>query len=307
MMFTVVIPLFNKEQFIRTAIISVLQQSYSDFELLVIDDGSTDGSGEIVKNFTDPRLKYVNKEHAGVAATRNVGIQMATSTTIAFLDADDWWAPTFLEEAAAAIAKFPTEKLFATGRIHVLEDERKEYKNIFLPDVGETAKINHYKVISQYLPAINMSNAVVLKQHVEKQGYFAEGMQNHEDHEFWLRLAVGTDIVFVNKPLSFYRKTSAASQSHKVFTANDFETYLNTCREVQLKLSEKEQKWFQTYLNKFVVLSYIKYRNQYTKNETELLQTKIEGILTGFYSVQYRITKSFPNINVYRILKRLND
>jgi glycosyltransferase involved in cell wall biosynthesis len=305
MIFTVVIPLFNKEQYIQTTITSVLQQSYSDFELLVVDDGSTDGSAEIVHNISDPRLKYIKKEHSGAAATRNFGIRRAEGRYIAFLDADDWWAPTFLEEMAGAIAKYPNQKLFATGRTHVFEKKTIPYKNKFLPAVEETALLNHYQVISKQLPAINMSNAVVLKQHIENTGYLKEGMQNHEDHEFWLRLSIGNEIVFINKPLSYYRK-NIISQSSGIFRIADFITYLNTCEEVFLKLSKKEQKWFQAYLNRFILLSYLKYSIEYSKKESKMLDTKISKLLNGSYYIAYKSARLFSFINFYNLLRKLN-
>ncbi len=299
-------PLYNKASFVEKSVVSVLSQTYEYFELVIVNDGSTDSSLEVITKFDDVRLKIVSTENRGAAAARNLGIKKAMNPYVALLDADDWWAPTFLEETARAITKFPDQKLFATGRSHVFEHLTKAYNNKLLPPPNRTAILNHYQVISKHLPAINMSSAVVLKKHIEETGYLVEGMQNHEDHEFWLRLAVNTGIVFINKPLSFYRKHILASQSNKIFSASDFSTYLASCKQVAWNIVTKEQKWFQTYLNTFVLLCYLKYRNGYTKNETKLLEVKMDRMLTGVAFAIYSIAKVFPGINFYKVLKRLN-
>ena len=305
-MISVIMPLYNKEPFVKKAIASVMLQTYQYFEFIIVNDGSTDGSLEIVEAFKDSRIKIISTKNKGVSAARNLGIKNASNKYVSLLDADDWWAPTFLEEMKAAIVAFPGQKLFATGRVHVFEHKTIPYQNKLLPASDKTGKINHYQIISKHLPAINMSNAVVLKTHIEKTGYLVEGMQNHEDHEFWVRLAVRESIVFINKPLSFYRKHAVASQSDKIFRATDFSTYLASCNQVLASLTEKEQRWFQTYLNIFVLLSYLKYRSHYSKNETEILEVKMNMMLTGVAFAIYSVTKVFPRINFYKVLKKLN-
>ena len=95
-MISVVIPLYNKESFITETIQSVLNQTFADFELILINDGSTDKSEAVVKTFNDHRIRYKSIANSGVSVARNTGIELAKFTWIAFLDADDWWAPSFL-------------------------------------------------------------------------------------------------------------------------------------------------------------------------------------------------------------------
>ncbi len=92
---SVVIPLYNKEPYIKRAIDSILAQKIQDYEIIVIDDGSTDKSAEVVKSFPDPRIRLIQQENAGVSAARNRGIEEAKAELIAFLDADDEWTPIF--------------------------------------------------------------------------------------------------------------------------------------------------------------------------------------------------------------------
>ena len=96
-MITIVIPLYNKESQIVDAIQSVFSQSFQDFELIVVNDGSTDNSIEMVKRFVDPRIKLITQKNAGVSAARNHGIKEAKGEFITFLDADDSWEPDFLK------------------------------------------------------------------------------------------------------------------------------------------------------------------------------------------------------------------
>src|SRR3954469_10712247 len=100
---TVIIPLYNKAAYIKRALDSVLAQTFSGFELIVIDDGSTDGGGAIVARCDDPRVRLIRQENAGPAQARNHGIDEASGELVAFLDADDEWMPRYLEHSVAAL------------------------------------------------------------------------------------------------------------------------------------------------------------------------------------------------------------
>ena len=105
--FSVVIPLYNKEQDILTTITSVLNQSYKSFEIIIIDDGSTDSSAKIVRKINDDRVKLFEKINEGVSSARNLGVEKSTTEYITFLDGDDYWHPHHLENLNLLITKFP--------------------------------------------------------------------------------------------------------------------------------------------------------------------------------------------------------
>ncbi|WP_188112021.1 glycosyltransferase family 2 protein [Aquimarina sp. RZ0] len=113
--FSVIIPLYNKECSVCKTLKSVLEQSYEDFEIVIINDGSTDNSEDIVLNFKDSRIKYFYRENSGVADARNLGIKKATGKFIAFLDADDYWYPNHLEVLFQLYLKFPEAGLYSTS------------------------------------------------------------------------------------------------------------------------------------------------------------------------------------------------
>jgi glycosyltransferase involved in cell wall biosynthesis len=104
---TVVIPLYNKRRYVRRALDSISAQTFNDFELIVVDDGSTDGSGEEVARHPDPRFRVVHQANAGPGAARNRGIAEAAGDLIAFLDADDEWLPEYLQRAVTAMEAHP--------------------------------------------------------------------------------------------------------------------------------------------------------------------------------------------------------
>ena len=112
---SIVIPLYNKEKFIARTLESVLAQTFKNFEVLIVNDGSTDSSVEVAKKYIDDRFRIINQKNSGVSAARNKGIKLARAKYIAFLDADDTWEPNFLSEIQRLIKKYPQAGLYGTG------------------------------------------------------------------------------------------------------------------------------------------------------------------------------------------------
>jgi glycosyltransferase involved in cell wall biosynthesis len=112
---SVVIPLYNKEKYIRRAVDSVLSQSFRDFELIVVNDGSTDNGPALVRQYDDSRVRVLDQENRGVSAARNRGIAEAHGELVVFLDADDEWSSDFLEVIAALVRRFPHAGAYFTG------------------------------------------------------------------------------------------------------------------------------------------------------------------------------------------------
>lgn len=113
--FSIVVPLYNKVSEIRRCLCSVLCQTYENFELIVIDDGSTDGGDAIVRSIQDPRLQLLQQENQGLAKTRNNGVRASGSQIVVFLDADDEWLPNHLEEMARLVQLHPGAGVWSTG------------------------------------------------------------------------------------------------------------------------------------------------------------------------------------------------
>lgn len=302
-MISVVIPLYNKETFISEAIQSVLNQSFKNFELIIVNDGSTDNSIEIVRQFDDPRIQLVSIPNSGVSVARNTGIKMAKMKWIAFLDADDWWAPTFLNEMVEAIRKYDGKKIFSSGRSRVFNKRTERYTNEYLPMEGGIAQMNYFKVIRNHLPLINSSNVVLNKALFEVYGYFRVGQARHEDHDLWMRLCIDNPVVFVNKPLSFYRKTEVNTSSQTIYSANDFKMFLETMAYVNDKLTLQERNDLKAYANRFILLTFIKYHYNYSRSEKMEICDLAQNIISKKHIMVLRLVKLLP-FDIYYILAK---
>ena len=113
--FSVIMPVYNKAPYVVKAVESVLSQTCGDWELIVVDDGSKDGSSDLVKPYRDPRIRLHRQENAGVSVARNTGAAMAGGEYLCFLDADDWWEPAFLAEMSGLIDRHPDGGIYGTS------------------------------------------------------------------------------------------------------------------------------------------------------------------------------------------------
>lgn len=200
-MISVVIPLFNKRNSIESTIESVLSQTYSDFELIVVDDGSTDGSADVVRSIADKRLRLIQKPNGGVSSARNDGIAAAKFDYIAFLDGDDLWESGFLEEVTGMIKDFPDAGMWGTSYSY-LKDGRKTSAGKPLPKIFygiiDNSKWNHAHIYC--------STAVCCKKSaLNSIGGFDERIAYGEDTDVWWRIMLKYPAAYSNKELAIYR------------------------------------------------------------------------------------------------------
>ncbi|MFE3869099.1 glycosyltransferase family 2 protein [Flavobacterium sp. LS2P90] len=200
--FSVIIPLFNKEKFIEATLKSVLIQTFIDFEILIINDGSTDNSAEIIKGFDDPRIRYFYKENEGVSSARNTGIKNAKAKFIAFLDADDYWYPDFLEEMFKNIQSYPQEKVFSAAI--EIETSKK-----VIPASYSILKTNHCEIVNYFNASsketvICTSCAVFHKSIFSETGTFDLKIKSGQDTDMWIRIGMNYPVVFSWKILARY-------------------------------------------------------------------------------------------------------
>jgi glycosyltransferase involved in cell wall biosynthesis len=203
LMFSVVIPLYNKEKYIKRAIISVLDQTIQDFEIIVVNDGSTDNSTNIVKSITDKRIKLINQENQGVSVARNTGIENTKNEYIAFLDADDKWEPYFLEEIRKLIEINKSAGLFATNFKRVLNDKTEVLRSS--KELAEYfGKINYFKIAAYSESPVWTSAAVINKNVFRRLGGFPAGIAYGEDLLFWCKIALKYRVMYSSKICSNY-------------------------------------------------------------------------------------------------------
>jgi glycosyltransferase involved in cell wall biosynthesis len=200
--FSVIIPVYNKENFIENTLKSVLNQTFSDFEVILINDGSTDSSEQKVLQFKDSRIKYYSNENAGVSSARNYGIEKALSDYITFIDADDYWYPTFLEEMFKNINNFSEYKIF-TAAIEI-ESSRKVFPAAYsIKKTGDCEIVNYFEA-SYKETVICTSCAVFHKSVFEKIGTFDLSIKSGQDTDLWIRIGIVYPVLFSWKILTRY-------------------------------------------------------------------------------------------------------
>lgn len=226
---TVVMPVFNVERYIAIAIRSVLKQTYEKFELLIIDDGSKDGSVEIAEGFLDPRIRIIQQANRGLAGARNTGIRNARGKYVAFLDSDDAWAPTKLEVHVEHLERRPCVGVSYSGS-RLIDDHGRPM------GITQSPKNYHISPADIFLrnPVGNGSAPVIRRSvfdHIKgpygadgKIGWFDEHFRQSEDIECWMRIALETLWKFegVNQVLTDYRVNAGGLSANIV---KQFETW----------------------------------------------------------------------------------
>lgn len=206
---TVIVPLYNKVSYVRRALDSVLAQTFDDFECVVVDDGSTDEGPEIVKSYSDPRIRLVRQANAGPAAARNRGVKESTAPWVAFLDADDEWLPDFLRMSIEALANHPECMVSVTSHYE------GPSRNDLTPFFSRSGLCTGVWLLSADADAedlergrsVFMMGAVVCQRHVfERYGGFYDRKRVicGEDTYLWLQLLVNCKIFMILQPLVWY-------------------------------------------------------------------------------------------------------
>lgn len=217
MNFSVVIPLYNKGPYIKRAINSVLNQTIQDFEIIVVNDGSTDNGQEIVEGIRDPRIRLINQPNQGVSIARNRGIEESRYPYIAFLDADDEWKPDFLAHIQMLYNNFPDCGAYATSY------EIIDPKNIVLyPNLGSIPPEpwigiipNLFQLMQRNSPFCASSIAIPRNVLLLLNG-FPEGIQQGEDRILWTRLGIKYSIAFSPSPQAIYHR-EATNRACQIF------------------------------------------------------------------------------------------
>ena len=208
MKISVIIPTYNRKKTLARAIQSVINQSFTPFEILIIDDGSNDGTEEWVKeNFRN--IKYIYQNNHGVSSARNIGIENAYGDWVAFLDSDDEWLPNKLHEQVKAIDSNPEVKFFHTNEIWIRNGVR----------VNQMKKHKKYGgyIFEKCLDICRVSPSSVLiqKEVFDNIGVFDESLRVCEDYDLWLRITSKYPVVFLDVPL-IYKYGGHADQLSKV-------------------------------------------------------------------------------------------
>ena len=213
--FSVIIPLYNKAPYVKKALDSIVSQSFKDWECIIVDDGSTDGSAAICEEYlstlytvhhTPYTIHLLRQPNSGVAAARNNGVKASCGKYLCFLDADDWWEPTFLEEMAKLINEYPDAGIYASnyiyykpGKTHVALHLDRGYMNYPEAYLNSTA-------MPVWTGATCMPRRVF-----DEMGGFPLGIKLGEDFLLWAKTALHYPVAFSEKPLAYYNNDVPAS------------------------------------------------------------------------------------------------
>lgn len=216
-LFSVVIPLFNKREHIIRTIDSILAQTYSNFEIVIVDDGSTDGSVELVNELRGDSVRLFRQPHSGVSAARNRGVEEANGQIIAFIDADDTWEPHFLDEMIELYKSFPEAKAYASAYQFV------EQGNQFLdPKMNFSHQHNHACLLNDYFSISSrgdqpfmMSSFCIQRESFLQLGGFSKELSLAEDKDLFVRVALEMKIAYTPSVLAFYHLDDANRESKK--------------------------------------------------------------------------------------------
>jgi len=244
---TVIMPVFNTEKYIYAAVKSVLDQSFRDFELLIIDDEGSDRSIAICCEFTDPRIRIISQKNRGLAGARNTGIRHATGQYIALLDSDDYWHKDKLNRHIAHLQENPKVGVSFSGS-KLIDDEGN-----LLP-IEQRPKLTNLNAAKIFLRnPIGNGSAPVLRRQVfgdvahkgsraDELNYFDESFKQSEDIECWIRIALTTDWQFegIHGALTYYRVNEGGLSANVI---RQFETWLRMRDKVRALAPGFARKW----------------------------------------------------------------
>lgn len=210
MRFSVIIPLYNKASYVAKAIGSVLAQTCSDYELIVVDDGSMDESFAVALKAVEGQENcHIYKQmNEGVSMARNNGVALSRGDYLCFLDADDWWSPDFLTEMSKMIEEYPEAGIYGFSYTIVNETKHKTRVSPIGVEPGfEKGYINYCQVYAKTLAMPLWTGAVCMPRGVfNEMGGFPKGIKLGEDFLLWIHVVLKYKVAFNNKPLSFYNQ-----------------------------------------------------------------------------------------------------
>lgn len=213
---SIIIPLYNKAPYIMKALQTVRSQTYQDWECIIIDDGSTDGSAGIVEQMlselADSRFRLLSQSNAGVAAARNNAVKQSSGELFCFLDADDWWEPAFIEEMVRFAELVPSAGLWASNYIYYKPGKTHVgVTNLAYDDASHTI-FNYPKSYAQGTGMPVWTGAVMMRRSVfDEMGGFPLGVRLGEDFLLWVRVALRYPVAFLDKPLAYYNNDVPAA------------------------------------------------------------------------------------------------
>lgn len=218
-MFSIVIPLYNKAKSIALTLQCILAQSFQEFEIIIVDDGSTDNSTSVVKYFSDSRIRLIKKSNGGVCSARNVGILNSNYDFIALLDADDRWDVEYLFEQRKLIEEFPLAAMWGTN----FAPFKNNVEEILYTGLSDNFRgyVQNYFGFKHYSDLFCSSSVVIRKSIFEVTGMFDTRIRYSEDLDMWYRIILNFPVVFDARILVHYMQDAENRALERKFRLKD--------------------------------------------------------------------------------------
>ncbi len=307
-MFSVVIPLYNKAHVIERTLSTVLTQTFSDFEVIIVNDGSTDDSVKKIMNFTnDHRIRIIEQENQGVSVARNKGVANSKFDYVAFLDADDEWMPGFLEKMKEAIELFPNAGMYGSSSYH------RDYKTGF----GHDSTVSKYKYKIEHVgfyfdqQLLPHTSAMVVSKKIFNQiadngEGFPVGMKVCEDWSCFYRMSFIAHLVYVGFPLGI-RNNNVGGQ----ITALSPEKRLPLFRHVCDYYNITYKSWLNSNPQNKKFIKFLKFDirgrmvSELRDNDYSVINIILEGLDNDILKLFWNIELTMYKIKTFRILSIL--
>ncbi len=286
---SVVIPLYNKASCIENTLKSIFSQTFTNYEIIVVNDGSTDNSMEVVNSIDNDKIRLINKPNGGVSSARNAGIAGSKYDYIALLDADDFWEPTYLEEMVYLIRDFKGAKIFG-ARIDNYTNSGTTTDKTPLPLLYRGIINNYFThALTHFL--FHPSATVLSKTAIQAIEGFDERISMGEDQDLWFRMNLTYKAAFYNKILVHYNQDApnrAMNKKHDF--SKSFLYYTDKYKEW-----EHNNKEFRKFINVFRSNQILNLFENYDINR-KLLRHYIRSIDLKEASFKWRLFCKLPFI-----------
>lgn len=279
MKYSVVIPLYNKQQYIQNTIQSVLSQSFDDFEIIVVDDGSKDDSLNQARLICSPKVRIIEQVNQGVAVARNIGIQNARGEFIAFLDADDEWKPNYLESIDEIVKKYPQCDMFVTAYRIVMGKDKYHY-SAHLSD-NDCCLDSYWLTYKNAYDIVWTSATVIRKSAIVAAGMFTPGELIGQDLDLWARVAcINPRVGYSPNVCVDYNRGAEQNARTRVRIANPKAFMTVLLREMgNNRWTDEERNWMRSKYNKkmtvYVFTTILSNRRKEARNELRQWKQRI--------------------------------
>lgn len=281
---SIIIPVYNGEKYLSETIKTVIDQTYKNWELIIVDDGSTDNTADIVKQFNDSRISYIKKNNTGVSDTRNVGANLAKGEILCFLDADDVWLPQNLEKKLSKLTK-EQDSILVTSPMY-LWDERTDYQNCKI--IGKPT-FDEWKEFRELRNTSIPSSVLMYKNYFLEAGMFDTKISTSADFDLVIRLRELGKFTYVNEPLLLYRCHPSQMHNNIALYKHDM-IYILKKYKSNSNLFPTSHEWRKSYslLHYYIAVEFIRQKNLYN------------GLIHAFISFFYN-----PRLFFIKILKKI--